>query len=133
MPLPNPCEENHHKITIVMTTDPGNVADGDRLWDSYFAYLKNGHGQCLIAYTLTKGPESVNPFDPRSPVTDRTMYTLDECYPTGPDITRHWEQLAVEWEDFGAAFAWTQRPNTQIVILQDGLVVHSLWKADDVP
>lgn len=48
MPLPNPCEENRHRITIVMTTDPGNVADGDRLWDSYFAYLENGHGTVIL-------------------------------------------------------------------------------------
>ncbi|WP_424888904.1 hypothetical protein [Streptomyces sp. XH2] len=128
----NACKQGSHKLTIVVTTDEANVADGDRLWDSHAAYMKSSHQALLVTYGLAKGPERSDPLDPASAPTGRTTYALDECYRTSADIAEHWQKAAAEWPDFNAIVAWMRRPRTQVVTLHDGAVRNSLWQAGDV-
>lgn len=125
-PPANPCEQGYHKLTIVVTTDERNVADGDRLWDSHRACMKRSHKAFLVTYALAKGPERADPLDPASAPTGRTVYALDECYRISADIGRHWKKAAAEWKDFHAIVAWMRRPHTQVVTLHDGTVRGSL-------
>ncbi|MBP2406178.1 hypothetical protein [Streptomyces syringium] len=131
-PPPRACRQGDHKLTIVVTTDKANVADGDRLWDSHHVYMRSSHQDFLITYALAKGPERSNPLDPASAATGRTTYALDECYRTGADIGKHWKKAAAEWKDFNALVTWMRRPHTQVVTLHDGTVRNSLWQPGKV-
>ncbi|MEH6373262.1 hypothetical protein V7793_02710 [Streptomyces sp. KLMMK] len=128
----NSCKQDDHKLTILVTTDEGNVADGDRLWKSHQAFMRSTHKDFLVAYNVAKGPERTNPLDPASAPTGRTTYALDECYRAGSDIGKHWQKAAAEWPDFNAIVAWMNRPRTQVVTLHDGVVRNSLWQPDDI-
>lgn len=135
----NPCVEGYHQLTIVVTTDAENVADGDELWDDHHAYIRSSHKLVageptpfIIAYSLTKGADRVNPLDPASGVTGRTTYVLNECYRTSDDILLHWSKTSAEWDRFVEIIAWMQRPGTQVVTLHDGLVRNSLWQLNDL-
>lgn len=135
----NPCIEGHHQLTIVVTTDAENVADGDELWDDHLAYIKSSHKYVggkpipfIVAYSLSKGEERFEPLDPSSGPTGRTTYVLNECYRTSDDITLHWSKTSTEWDRFVEIIAWMQRPGTQVVTLHDGLVRNSLWQLNDI-
>src|SRR5438876_390037 len=62
----NPCKNNDHMLTIVVTTQLQNVADGDKLWDSHYKYMRRSHRDFVLTYSLTKGDEQSNPLDPNS-------------------------------------------------------------------
>lgn len=132
VPPISPCKEDYHQLTIAVTTDAQNVADGDALWDSHLAYIKSSHRSFLVAYSLTKGEERSNPLDPGSPATGRTTYVLNECYRTSQDIALHWSKTSTEWTRFVEIIAWMQRPGTQVVTLHDGLVRNALWQLNDI-
>jgi hypothetical protein len=135
----NPCLEGHHQLTIVVTTDAANVADGDDLWNDHHAYIKSSHKYVageptpfIVAYSLSKGEERANPLDPGSSPTGRTSYVLNECYRASEDITLHWSKTSAEWDRFVEIIAWMQRPGTQVVTLHDGQVLNSLWQLNDL-
>lgn len=135
----NPCTEGHHQLTIVVTTNAENVADGDDLWDDHHAYIKSSHrfvagkpAPFIVTYSLSKGVERENPLDPASNATGRTTYVLNECYRTSDDILLHWSKTSAEWDRFVEIIAWMQRPGTQVVTLHDGQVLNSLWQLNDL-
>ncbi|MGW7199120.1 hypothetical protein [Streptomyces chryseus] len=124
---PNPKTTFTHELTIVVTTDQQNVAEGDLLWQSYYDFMRHSQRDVLITFSLAKGPERSNPLDPASPETGRTTYALSENCRTANDLTQHWHRAAESWPDFNAFIAWMQRPDTQVVTLHDGQVQNSLW------
>ncbi|WP_200303314.1 hypothetical protein [Streptomyces adelaidensis] len=122
-----PCKAAYKQLTIMVTTEKRNVAEGDRLWDSHAGYIRASHRGLLVTYSLAKGPELSDPLDPASAPTGRVTYALTECYRTSADIQRHWRKTAAEWHDFNALVDWMKRPGTQVVTLHDGRVRNSLW------
>lgn len=123
----NPCKAGFHMLTIIVTTKEENVTDGNQIWDSHYAYMKDSHKGFLITYSLSEGPELKNPLDPLSDPTGKTMFVLNECYETSEDILKHWTKTAAEWPDFNALIDWMQRPGTKVVTLHDGLIRNSLF------
>ncbi|PEA06257.1 hypothetical protein [Bacillus cereus] len=127
IPPLNSCKVGFHTLTIMITTKGVNVAAGNQLWDSHYAYMKNSHKGFLITYSLSEGPELENPLDPQSNPTGKTIFVLNECYKTSEDILKHWAKTAAEWPEFNALLDWMQRPGTKVVTLHDGIIRHSLF------
>lgn len=96
-------QKGYHQLTIMVTTDPEGVPEGDALWNSHHAYVRDRHQDILITYSLTKGTDLSNPLDPGSAPTGKTSYVLNECFRTSADIHNHWAWVSAEWPDFNGA------------------------------
>ena len=114
-------------IVIMWTDGPGDVAEGDRIFESHGKWM-TGHSRegdtALLDYSISKGPELENPMDPNSAPTGDTIFVLDEFYESPAGVVEHW-RLAVEtWQDFPAFMDWGEG---KVATLHSGTVVQGLW------
>lgn len=116
-------------LTFIFKTDPGNVAEGDRLFASHNEWMARTHhrdgDKALLTYNVSKGEDPSNPLDPSSAPTGKTVYVLDEIYESPAGIADHWQQAMSNWEDFQNFVAWIQKG--EVSAQHSGTVVNSLW------
>lgn len=115
-------------LVIVWTMGPDEVAEGDRIFRSHGEWMK-GHPRegetALLSYSISKGPELSNPFDPNSAPTGNTMYVLDEVYESPAGVAEHWKQAMETWQDMNAILDWGAKGT--VITLHNGTIVQSLW------
>ena len=66
------------QITFIITAEPDQVAEGDRLFASHAAWIDKTHHRdgdlALLLYNVVKGPELSNSLDPGSASTGNTCF-----------------------------------------------------------
>jgi hypothetical protein len=115
-------------IVVMWTVGPGDVAEGDRIFESHVDWM-TGHPRdgdaALRSYSISKGPELSNPVDPDSDPTGNTIFVLSEVYETPAGVAEHWKQAAASWEDLPAFMDWSAK--VDVGTLHSGTVVQGLW------
>jgi len=117
------------QITFLFTAAPGQVAEGERLFESHAAWMEKTHHPkgdlALLRYNVAKGPELSQPLDPSSAPTGRTCFALTEVYESPAGVADHWKQGAESWPEFSDFLAWANE--VEICVLHGSPVIHSLW------
>jgi hypothetical protein len=117
------------QLTLVITTPPDQVQEGDRLFRSHAPWMEASHhrggGRALLSYEVSRAPELSNPMDYASAPTGNMCYILTEIYETEAGVVDHFEQAATGWPDFPALGAWLQK--CKVTGVPAAPIINSLW------
>ncbi|HET6362955.1 MAG TPA: hypothetical protein VFH11_13000 [Gemmatimonadota bacterium] len=117
------------QLTYVIVAPPGEVPEGDRIFQSHGPWMKATHHRsgekALLSYNLSKAPELSNPFDPSSAPTGNTCFILSEVYESEAGVTDHFAQAMEGWNDFPALNEWLEK--CKVTGLPAARIVNSLW------
>lgn len=117
------------QFTMIFTTSPENVSEGDQIFRSHAAWMERTHhksgDKALLIYDLSKTPEMKDPMDPDSGTTGNTLFIISEVYASPAGLQDHWQQAAENWEDFDRMKAWMSKG--KITLVNGANIVHSLW------
>ncbi len=115
-------------LVILIAVEPGNVAEGDRLFASHGDWMKR-HPRtgdvALLDYTISKGPELSNPMDPNSKPSGKIIFVIDEYYESAAGIANHWKLAMDSWPDLPGLMAWGSKAT--VTTLHNGTAVQALW------
>ena len=117
------------QLTYVIIAPPGEVAEGDRLFQSHGPWMEATHSRsgekALLSYNLSKAPELSNPFDPSSAPTGNTCFILSEVYESEAGVTEHFSQAMASWKDFPGLGQWL--PKCKVSGIHAARIINSLW------
>jgi len=116
------------QLNIVFTATPNLVGEGDRIFESHAKWMEESHPRdgenALLSYSVAKGPELSNPFDPSSEPTGNTTFVVSEVYESQSGVANHWKMGAETWKDFPAMGEWGGQ--CKVTVLHGTPVVHAL-------
>lgn len=117
------------QLAYVIVAPPGEVAEGDRIFQSHGPWMESTHQRsgenALLSYNVSKAPELSNPFDPQSAPTGNTCFILCEVYESDAGVADHFARAMDSWKDFPALGKWLEK--CKVTGVPAARIVNSLW------
>lgn len=117
------------QLTVVVIAPPEWVAEGERIFKSHDSWMKSTHHRdgikALVSYSVSKGPELVDPLDTNSAQTGNTCFILTEVYATEAGVADHYHQAFENWQEFPAFRKWLDQ--CQATVVPAASIINSLW------
>lgn len=103
------------KLTITIVAPPELAAEGEELFASHVAWMKETHHRegpaALLYYDVSKMAELSDPGNLDSPTTGNTVFVLSETYETVEGVKDHYAQTA-NWQDWPRFRDWMGKCKT---------------------